>query len=268
MARAKKRKTKRAPTADAPAGKRAPRKPKKTSSHDESVASSGRALSALMKKHGAKIKKYNPKLFPASDVTKYAALVRQVTTAITEHQSGGSVAGATLAGKRAALEALIAAVSTLREEVRLAKPDDADLHSAVGVGMRLSTTVAKYAISVAALQQKSFESAMFGPRMRAAGITTARIKSLEALRRAAAGAATARGAAKGAKTGEGATKNAVVRALAKGNTRAIDVGVLVFKNEPKIRAQFEQYRQKRRAKKASKAPAPKPPATPPTPPTA
>ena len=98
--------------------------------------------------------------------------------------------------------------------------------------------------------------------MRAAGITRARIKTLEAKRRAAAVAETAQGAARGQKTGEAMTKDQLVRELAKWNTRVIDIGALVFKGEPKILQQFEQYRLRRKRARTPKAP---PAASPPSP---
>lgn len=246
--------------------KRSTRKAKKTSSHDERIVKNGRGLSTLVKKHHRKIVAYNAKLFPAGEVTKFGGLLRQTTTSIAEHQSGTRDASYSVAEKRAAITSLVTFVVTLREEVRLATPGDTKLHEALGAGMRLSPKIAKDAIAIAALQQKTFEGNTHGAAMRRAGITQARIKTLEATRRTAAIAEAAEGEATGQKSGEAKTKDALVRELGKWNTRVIGIGALVFKDDPKICRQFEQYRLKRSRRLATKtspaAPTTPPPATP------
>lgn len=181
---------------------------------------------------------------------------------MTVHRTGESRARGATAEKHALLLALVDEVKAIRDEVEVAAPADVELHEAVGLGSRLNERVSQDAVSIAAMQQDAFKHKDLGPRLRAAGITSARIARLEATRRKVAGAEVVQGDARGAKTGDGASKTRLVRELGRWNTRAIKTGMILAKNDPKIRASFEQFRIRRRKKAKTGTPPASPPPTP------
>src|SRR5206468_4702602 len=137
---------------------------------------------------------------------------KKATGAVTAAKAS---VGAATAKETAARKKLFDALVQIRDEVRLAYPDDKAIARAFGVGKGLSPKLTGPLLAAADGIIEAFADAAFTARAKAAGVTSARTAALKRLRDALDTADASQGAGVGARKGAASTKGTSLAAIKK-----------------------------------------------------